>query len=143
MPVPKWYVVVAVIALLWNLLGCVAYLADVSAKPETMTPQQQALRAARPAWAVAATATAVWLGAAGCIGLLVRRRWATPLLVVSLIGIAAQDFGLFVLARQIVKPGPPVFVIQGLVLAVGIALVMLARTAARRGWMKGAAVAAA
>lgn len=139
MPTPKWYFPVVVLALLWNLLGCAAYLADVTVSAETlakMTPEQQALHAARPAWAVAATATAVWGGAAGCIALLLRRRWATPLLALSLAGIVVQDFALFVLARDLVKPKPAAFILQALVLAVGVGLVALARTASARGWMK-------
>ena len=69
---PKWFRPVAVIALLWNLAGCAAYLADVSLSPaqiSAMSPAQQALYAERPAWSVAATAIAVWVGAAGCLGL--------------------------------------------------------------------------
>ena len=139
MPTPKWYFPVVVLALLWNLLGCAAYLADVMVSPEAlakMPAEQQALHAARPAWAVAATATAVWFGAAGCIALLLRRRWAAPLLALSLAGIAVQEFALFVFARDLVRPKPPVFILQALVLAVGVALLALARNASARGWMK-------
>jgi hypothetical protein len=67
MPIPKWFRPLAVVALIWNLLGCAAYLADVTLTAEDvarMTPAQQELYAARPKWAVAATATAVWAGAA-------------------------------------------------------------------------------
>ena len=49
---PGWFRPVAVVALLWNLLGCVAYLADVTMKPEDiakLTEAQQALMASRPA----------------------------------------------------------------------------------------------
>ena len=28
-PAPRWYLPVAIVALAWNLLGCLAYLADV------------------------------------------------------------------------------------------------------------------
>ena len=60
---PKWFTPVAVIALLWNVLGCIAYLSDVTLSPEDvakMSAAQQALYAARPAWAVGATALAAW-----------------------------------------------------------------------------------
>jgi hypothetical protein len=61
---PKWFGPVASAALLWNLLGCAAYLSDVMLTPEdvaTMSAAQQALYAARPAWSVAATARG-WTG---------------------------------------------------------------------------------
>lgn len=135
---PKWYLPVAIIALLWNLLGCMAYLMDVMLKPEDIAklPEaQQALYAARPAWSVAATAFAVWGGALGCLGLILRKRWATPVLIVSLLGVIGQDLSLFVMSGAAAQAGAAAFVLQGLVLVVAIALVMLARRAAAQGWI--------
>ena len=136
---PKWYMPAAVIALLWNLLGCAAYLADVTITPEqiaTMSEAKQALYAARAPWAVAATATAVWGGAAGCLGLILRRRWALPLLVASLLGVIIQDYGLFVVMDGASLGGPVAVVMQGIVLVVAIALVLFARTAGKQGWLR-------
>ena len=74
---PRWFTIVAIVALLWNLLGCFAFASDLRVAAEDMArmaPAQQALYHARPPWAVAATALAVFGGVQGCIGLL-RRRW--------------------------------------------------------------------
>ena len=134
---PKWYRPVAIVALLWNLIGCAAYLADVTLTPEDiakMTAAQQALYAARPAWSVAATAIAVWGGAAGCLGLILRKRWATPLLVASLLGLVAQDASLFLLSGAPAIDTTAV-VLQGVVFLIGAALVMLARKAAVKRWI--------
>lgn len=135
---PKWFTPVAVVALLWNLFGCAAYLMDVRLTPDDvarMTAAQQAMHAARPAWSIAATAIAVWAGAAGCVGLILRKRWATPLLIASLAGVILQDLWLFVLSGSASQAGAVVFVLQGVVLVVAIALVMLARKAVARGWI--------
>jgi len=135
---PKWYMPVAIVALLWNLIGCAAYLADVTLTPEDvakMSAAQQALYNSRPAWAVAATAIAVWGGAAGCVGLILRRRWATPLLIASLAGVIVQDIGLFGMTDVVSQEGPKVLVLQGLVLLIAIGLVLLARKATARGWL--------
>lgn len=135
---PKWYMPVAIVALLWNLIGCAAYLADVTLTPEDvakMSAAQQALYNSRPAWAVAATAIAVWGGAAGCVGLILRRRWATPLLIASLAGVIVQDIGLFGMTDVVAQEGPKVLVLQGLVLLIAIGLVLLARKATARGWL--------
>ena len=137
-PAPKWYLPVAILALLWNLLGCAAYLGDVMLTPDdiaTMSPAQQALYAARPAWAVSATAIAVWGGAAGCLGLVLRKRWALPLLVLSLAGVIGQDVALFVVSSAAAQAGTVAYVLQGLVLAIAIGLVLLARKAIARGWI--------
>ncbi len=136
---PKWFLPVAIVALLWNLLGCMAYLSDVMLKPEDiakLTPTQQALYAARPAWSVAATAIAVWAGAAGCLALILRRRWAKPLLLASLVGVIGQDIALFALSSARAQIGMTAIVLQGLVLVVAIALVLLARKANARGWTR-------
>ena len=137
-PTPKWYLPVAIIALLWNLIGCAAYLHDVmlTAEDIAMLPtDQQALYAARPAWSVAATAVAVWAGALGCVGLIMRRRWATPLLIASLAGVILQDVSLFVVGSKVAVPSAA-FILQGLVLMIAIGLVLLARKAAAQGWLR-------
>jgi hypothetical protein len=134
---PKWYVPVAIVALLWNLLGCAAYLSDVMLTPADvakLSAAQQALYASRPAWSVAATAIAVWGGAAGCVGLIMRKRWASPLLIASLLGVIAQDAWLFVLSKSAAQAGAVAFALQGLVLLVAVGLVMLGRKAAAKGW---------
>jgi hypothetical protein len=136
--VPKWFKIVAAVALLWNLLGCAAYLADVTLKPEDvakMSPEQQELYAARPAWAVAATATAVWCGALGCLGLILRKRWSNVLLVLSLLGVLAQDAALFGMSNAIEVGGAAVVFLQGLVLVVAVGLVFLGRKAQAQGWL--------
>ena len=138
MSTPTWFKVVAVLALLWNLLGCLAFFSDLRISPEDLAklPEaQQALYAARPGWAVAATALAVFGGALGSIALLMRKRWALPVFVLSLLGILVQDFGLFVLADGASLAGPVAVVMQAVVLAVGIALILLSRKGIARGWL--------
>lgn len=133
---PKWYLPVSILALLWNLMGCAAYLSDAMLSPAdiaAMDATQQALYNSRPAWAVAATAIAVWGGAAGCIGLILRKRWSALLLELSLAGVIVQDIGLFILSG--VNPGTFVMAMQGLVLLIAIGLVVLSRRAIARGWI--------
>ena len=138
MNTPTWFKIVAVMALLWNLLGCFAFFSDLRLSPEDLAklPEaQQALYAARPGWAVAATAVAVFGGVLGSIGLLLGKKWALPTLVLSLLGILVQDFGLFVLAKGASLAGPVAIVIQGIVLAIGVGLVLLSRKGIARGWL--------
>jgi len=136
---PKWYLPVVILALLWNMAGCAAYLKDVMLTPEDvakLSVEMQALYAARPAWSVAATAIAVWAGLAGCIGLIMRRRWAAPVLIASLVGVVVQDLYLFgVNGDAVARAVPGAFVMQGIVLLISIGLVVLARKGAARGWL--------
>ncbi|NKB88731.1 MAG: hypothetical protein GKS06_10970 [Acidobacteria bacterium] len=135
---PKWYMPVVVVALLWNLLGCFAYLSDVMLSADALAAMPDAQRAiyeARPIWAVSATAIAVWGGALGCIGLLLKKSWANPALIASLVGIVVQDLNLFVLTDAAAQAGGAAYGLQGMVLIVGIALVVLGRRAVREGWI--------
>jgi hypothetical protein len=134
---PKWYMPVAIVALLWNLIGCAAYLMDVTLTPEAvaaMTPDQQALYAARPAWAVAVYAIAVWGGALGCVGLIMKKRWAKGALLASFLGLIAQDISLFGMTPVAIEAS--VYALQGMVLVIALLLLLLANRAARQGWLE-------
>ncbi len=136
--VPKWFVAVAIVALLWNLLGCLAFFSDLRLSPEDLaklSAAQQSLYNARPGWAIAATALAVFGGAIGSIGLLLRKKWAFVLFSLSVISVLVQDFGLFVLANGVALAGSVAVVLQLLVLAIAIGLVFLSRAAIARGWL--------
>jgi len=136
---PIGFTIVAVIALLWNLLGCVAFVFDLLLTPEdiaTMSAAQQTLYNARPTWAVASTALAVFGGVLGCIGLLLRKKWAFPVFIASLVGILVQDFGLFILVDGATLAGPVAVVMQSIVLLIAIGLIMLSRKAMARGWVE-------
>lgn len=135
---PKWLLPVAIIALLWNLLGCFALYMDMSLTPDAiakLSPAEQQMYAARPAWGVAATAVAVIGGALGCLGLALRKKWAFPLLLASLAGVLAQDFGMFVLADTARLAGPVPVVLQGIVLLIAIGLAWTAWRGIKRGWL--------
>lgn len=135
---PKWLSPVAIVALLWNLLGCYAWVTDMRATPEqiaAMGPDMVQLHSALPVWLPSATGVAVLGGVAGCIGLLMRKRWAGKLLWLSLAGVVAQDIGLFVIAGGMSLGGSAAMAMQGVVLVVAILLVLLARRGERAGWL--------
>lgn len=133
---PKWFTPVAILALLWNLLGASAYLMDVTMSPEAVAKlgeAERAMYASRPAWFVVAYASAVWFGVAGSLGLLLRKRWATPLFLLSLLGLIAQDLALF--SRPEVRADLTVILLQGLVFTVAVSLLLLSRRSDREGWI--------
>lgn len=134
---PKWFLPVGIAALLWNLLGCAAYLADVMMTPEAvaqLTAAQREMYASRPSWAVAATAIAVWFGAAGSLGLLLRKRWATWPFIISLAALIVQNVWLFLLSG-VAQVDPVAAVLQACVLLIAVGLVLLGRKAAAQGWI--------
>jgi len=75
--------------LIWNGFGCASYLMDQTmsdaAYAEAWGDAMAAVRDKYPAWSVAAYAIAVWGGLLAAISLLLRKKWAVPLFIISLI----------------------------------------------------------
>lgn len=135
---PVWFTVLVGVALAWNVLGLLAVLADLrlsAADIAALPAQQQALYNARPLWSVGASIVAVVGGTLGCLALLLRRRASLVLLYASLIGIVFQDIGIFIIAGAGKVANPVPFILQGLVLAISVGLIFLARHAASRTWL--------
>lgn len=85
--------IAAIAGLLWNLLGVNAYLQQAY-KTESFKSQypEEVLQIleSTPAWATAAFAIAVFAGTLGCIALLLRKRIAKALFLLSLLGVIVQ-----------------------------------------------------
>ncbi|HEX8124663.1 MAG TPA: hypothetical protein VF548_03700 [Allosphingosinicella sp.] len=137
--VPGWYWAAAIAALLWEAMGCYAYLTQVSMDSADLArlPARQAeIWAAMPAWAVGAYAVAVWSGLLGAAGLLLRRRWARPAFAASLAGVVVQ-FGWTFLATPILSTmGASAALFPAFILAVAALLLWFASAEARRGRLR-------
>ena len=136
---PVWFWIISVGALLWNLMGVMAYLGQAYMTDEmksTLPEDQLSLMESTPAWVTAAFALAVWGGALGCIALLLRKKWAKAVLLISLLGVLAQNGYFFFMTNAAEIYGQ----VQGLVLpllviVIAIALVFFARYAHKRHWI--------
>ena len=135
--VPKWFMIVAAILLVWNLLGVMAYIMQVMMSPETLAalPQEQRqLYENTPAWATAAFAVAVNFGALGCVLLLLRKNLAGLFLQLSLAGVLVQMFHAFFLSKSFEVFGPGELVMPVMVIVIAIYLVLLAAKAKTNRW---------
>jgi hypothetical protein len=125
-------------ALVWNLLGIVIYVGQVTMSPDALaklTEAQQDLITSTPAWSNAAWAIAVNAGAFGSLLMVLRKRWAIPLFILSLVAILVQDFEAFVLRDAYGVLGINSLIIPSMVLVIAIALVLYSRHARDRGWL--------
>lgn len=135
---PTWFWVVGVVALIWNLLGVMAYLAQVMMTEEAIAAMPEAERAlfvSVPAWAVGAFAISVFGGALGCVLLLVRTSVAMPVLVVSLVAVLVQMAHSFLIADSMAVYGPSVVIMPSMVVAGAVALVWHAKASIAKGWL--------
>jgi len=135
---PVWFWIVSVIALIWNIMGVIAYLGQAYMSDDVLKalPEaEQALYTDLRACATAAFAFAVWGGALGCLLLLFRQRWAKPVLLISLLGIIVQMiYNLFMSnASEVYGPGGAIMPIT--VLVIGVFLVWFSNKSHAKGWI--------
>lgn len=140
-PVPLWFTIVAVVLLLWGVMGCWAWfqqfrLGSAAWGPD-ITDWDRAFYASLPGWYVWVYGVAVGAGFAGAVSLLIRSLLAIPLFVVSLIAVIVMFGWTFVATDLIahkgvlVATGFPIFV--ALIAALQVWLSRMART---RGWLR-------
>lgn len=135
---PVWFWVVAVLAVLWNLLGLMAFFLDPSINPESLEGMTQTERdgyAARPSWAFGAFAIAVISGTVGSILLVLKKALASPILLLSLLAVLVQNFYMFAIAGMHRTLGMGALTLPIMVLLVAIFLVWFARFCSHRNWL--------
>ena len=144
-PAPGWFTAVGVIALLWNLIGCVMYL-FTGLTPKLLTPEvlgampeadraaaeaSLAQLAATPSWVMGAFAIAVFGGLLGSILLLMKKNLAIPVFGVSLLAVAGQvSYTLFLAGAE--AAGSAVLPI--IILVIAALLLWLSLKAKKAGW---------
>lgn len=108
-PIPRWFWVVAVVALMWNLMGCMIFVLEVFAKEtmmESFTEQQKAWSRAIPLWVYAVFAVSVVSGTIGSIGLLKRKSNATLCFGISFVTVVIQMGYTMLIAGGLEIMGP-------------------------------------
>lgn len=125
-------------ALVWNLIGLAFYIGQVTMTPEAlsqMTEEIQEFFLATPVWSNAAYAIAVNAGVLGSALMLLRKSWAVPMFMLSMIGIVVQDIDAFVLRDAFSIVGVGSLIVPSMVFVIGIALILYSRAAKERGWL--------
>ena len=132
---PLWLRVAALIALVWNAFGVVMYLSSVGIFGDPMTGLTETERTATasiPGWITGAFAIGTFAGLLGSLGLLLRKGWAQPVLIVSLLALLVLEGWIlfFSGAAQVFGLAVPIMVSAGAVL-----LAWLATYARGRAWL--------
>src|SRR5688500_8850972 len=119
--VPLWFKLIGLLAVLWNGFGVAMYLSTVGVFGDPMAGLSEAERAAAasiPAWITAAFAIGTFAGLIGSLGLLLRKAWAVPVLIVSLIALLVMEGWILFLSGMVEVAGlaVPITVSVGAVL---------------------------
>ena len=136
--IPVWFWIVGWAALLWNLMGVFAYIMQVTMSPEMMASMPEAQReiiANTPAWATGAFALAVFGGALGSLFLLLKKKLAYPLFILSCASVFVQMYHSLFMSNSIEVYGPRGAVMPIIVVLFGIGLIWLSRRAIDKNWI--------
>ncbi len=131
--------IIAVLALLWNLIGVFFWVSEYFLMTEEMrgtySTEELGLINSAPSWIMYVYAIAVFGGVLASIMLLMRKKMATGLFGISLIAILIVQ-GYWIFAMDIVGVmGPQSLIMPLIVIAIAIFEYFYSKGAARNGWL--------
>ncbi|GGH41852.1 hypothetical protein IA57_11710 [Mangrovimonas yunxiaonensis] len=128
---PFWYWIIALLALVWNVMGVMQYLGqafNTESWRSQYTEAQIAVVNSMPAWYTAAFAIAVFCGAFGSLALLIRKPIARLLFGLSLLAVVIQMGYLFSQGHT------DNMAISLSIIVVAMLLVLFSRYASKKQW---------
>lgn len=132
----KGFIVVAVLLLLWNLMGVAAffmqYTADLGELAKT-DPDTARAFAQMPGWAWAVYAVAVIAGTLGALALLLKRKLAVPLFALSLVAVVIQFGWTFLGTDLLAVKGWTTAIFPAVIIAIAVFQLLYARSIAAKG----------
>lgn len=131
-----WYMPAAVASMLFMAFGCVIYLMHVLADPAAMPLDQRAAYEAEPMWVIAANAVSVWIGLAGTVLLVLRRKLAEPLLMASLAAVLVWLAGLLAVTDLRENMSANDLLVALVVTALTWTIFWFARHSRQRNWLQ-------
>lgn len=130
--------IITVLALLWNIIGVVSYLMQVTMTPEdiaALPESQRAMYTDVPTWATSAFALATWGGLLANVLLLVRKKLAGPLFVASFFAILVSMYHSFFMTNMLEVSGASGAILPIFIIVIGAFLIFYTRSAAAKGWL--------
>jgi len=137
--IPIWFWVVSVVGLLWYLMDTSMFamrLFMTDAAIKEIPENQQHLFQNIPMWVNIVFAGEVFGGLLGCVALLLKKKWALPLFIISILGVLAQTSNIWFITDAISVMGAPAIVMPLIAMIIGTALIFLAKSAITKGWLR-------
>lgn len=128
--------IIGIVALLWNLMGVTSYLRQAYMTEDALAAlpaEQQALYENAPAWVTGAFALAVFGGLLGCVLLLMKKKLATLVFIISLISVLAQMSYNFFMTNAVEVMGAMAIFMPVLVIVISIFLVIYSKKMESQG----------
>lgn len=137
--IPVWFWVIAVFALLWNLMGVYSFYAHTfisEAALAELSEAERALYGEYPTWTSIVFAIAVFGGLAGSLGLILKKKWSKIAFIISLCAIIPQMAHnlFFTSSIEVYGVGQAAFM-PALVVISGAFLVWFSNYAIKKDWL--------
>ncbi len=136
-----WHLwVVGIIATLWNAMGAFDYVMTQTQNESYLsnfTPEQLAYFTGFPVWVVASWAIAVWGGVLGALLLLLKRKLAVLVFLVSLLAMVLTTFHNYILSNgmEIMGSGASLG-FTAAIFVIAVVLYLYANTMNKRGFLR-------
>ena len=134
-PVARWYMIGAIASALFMALGCAVYVMHVTADPAALPLDQRAAYAAEPSWLTGLNAVAVWVGVIGAILLVIKRKSAETVLLVSFIATLLWLAGLLLAPALSDALSTNDIAVAVIVTLITGTIYSFARHSRQRGWL--------
>jgi hypothetical protein len=134
-PIARWYMIGAIASVLFMALGCAVYVMHVTADPAALPLDQRAAYAAEPSWLTGLNAVAVWVGVIGAVLLVMKRRSAESVLLVSFIATVLWLAGLLLVPTLRDALSTNDIAVAVIVTLITGTIYSFARHSRQRGWL--------
>jgi hypothetical protein len=139
MNMPRYFTVIAIILLLWNLMGLAAfamqYTADLTELAKTDPTTAQAF-ASMPVWVWVVYAIAVGAGTLGAIALLMKKAVAASLFLMSVIAVIVQFGYTFLGTDLLAVKGPAAMAFPAFIVVMAIVQLLYTRNLVGKGVLR-------
>ena len=128
---PVWFWIISILALIWNSMGVNQYLQqayNTEAFKSMVSTEELEMIGLLPTWYTAVFAIAVFAGALGCILLLLRKKLAYFVLLLSLISVLFQ-MGYITFSINMANIMTPFIVIAA------VLLVLFSKHSKKKNWI--------
>ncbi len=138
--IPKWFWVLAVISLLWNIMGILSFFVHTFITDEALAKLPDNERALYSEYTICTTiifAIATFGGLIGSLGLILKRKWAKIFFIISFLAIVPQMIHNVFFTKSIDVYGlAQATTMPVLVVLFGAFLIWFSNYSIKKNWLK-------
>lgn len=135
---PKWFMVIAVIFLLWNLMGVFEFLMYTMMSEEMLQQMDEIDRniyMQQPMWTIVAFGVATITAALASLGLTLRKKWSHYLFLVSLLAVLVNMYYTFFVMDIVGLKGATASIMPVAVIVIAVFLLWFSYHSIQKKWI--------